>query len=92
MNFSLSHAKSEYKNMICIQGSADHWHLKLCQWNVENVVSPSNCQDPAGNIIVQKPRVGWKVPGQLNLTAGLGVDGQFWPLSLLAFTRFFAKF
>ena len=55
-------------------------------------MSPSSCQDPAGNIIVQKPRVGWKVPGQLNLTAGLGADGQFWPLSLLAFTRFFAKF
>ena len=92
MNFSLSHAKSEYKNTICIWGSTDHWHLKLRQWNGEHAVSPSNCQDPAGNIIVQKPRVGWKVPGWLNLTAGLGVDGQFWPLSLLAFIRFFAKF
>ena len=80
------------ESLICIRGSTDDWHLQLCQGNGENAVSPSNCQDPAGNIIVQKPKVGWKVPGRLNLTAGLGVDGQFWPLSLLAFTRFFAKF
>lgn len=92
MNFSLSHAKSEYKNTICIQGSNDHGHLKLSQWNEENVVSLSDCQDQAGNAIVQKPRVGWKVPGRLHFwQAGLGADGHFWLLSLLVFTTLFCK-
>ena len=46
-----------------VKGSRDHWRLKLCLWHEDKVVSLSDCQGPAKNVIMWSPKLGWKVQG-----------------------------